>query len=64
MLANQKGILLAVCDLEEQKVKKFSKQFACYGYTALDDMLQAETEADVLIVCTPNGLNAHIASKD
>ena len=58
MLAHQKGTLLAVCDIDEHKAKKFSKQFACYGYTALKDMLEKETEADVLIVCTPNGLHA------
>ena len=57
-LAQQKGNLLAVCDIDEQKVKKFSKQFSCYGYTNLDDMLLLETGADALIICTPNGLHA------
>jgi len=57
-LAQQKGNLLAVCDIDEQKVKKFSKQFSCYGYTNLDDMLLSQTGADALIVCTPNGLHA------
>ena len=58
MLAHKKGMLIAVCDIDKQKVKSFSKQFACYGYTSLDAMLQSETEADVLIVCTPNGMHA------
>ncbi|MBY0476799.1 MAG: Gfo/Idh/MocA family oxidoreductase [Chitinophagaceae bacterium] len=58
LLANQKGILMAVCDIDEQKVKRFSKQYSCYGYTSLDEMLQSETDADALLVCTPNGLHA------
>lgn len=58
LLAQEKGTLLGVCDIDEKKVKLFSKKFNCFGYTALDDMLQAETKADALIVCTPNGLHA------
>ncbi len=63
LLAQQKGNLLAVCDIESDKVKNFSKQFGCYGYTAIDDMLKEESEADVLIVCTPNGLHAEHSIK-
>lgn len=58
VLAQEKGNLLAVCDIDSSRAKKFSKQFACYGYTSIADMLKAETAADVLIVCTPNGLHA------
>ncbi|MBX9782847.1 MAG: Gfo/Idh/MocA family oxidoreductase [Chitinophagaceae bacterium] len=58
LLARERGILLAVCDADEQKAKMFSKKFSCYGYTNLDDMLHEETGADALIVCTPNGLHA------
>lgn len=56
-LAAVKGTLVAVCDVDEKKVKDFSKQFTCYGYTSLNDMLMNE-EADALLVCTPNGLHA------
>ena len=56
-LAAEKGELLAVCDIDEKKVKHFSKQYNCYGYTSLKEMLYAE-QADALVVCTPNGLHA------
>ena len=50
-------MLVAVCDVDEKKVKAFSAKYACYGYTSLEDMLRNE-EADALLVCTPNGLHA------
>lgn len=63
LLAQEKGNLIAVCDINSSRAKKFSKQFACYGYTSIADMLKAETTADVLIVCTPNGLHAEHSIK-
>jgi len=56
-LAAEKGELVAVCDIDEKKVKTFSAKYDCYGYTSLKDMLMNE-EADALLVCTPNGLHA------
>ena len=56
-LAAEKGELVAVCDVDERKVKAFSKTYACFGYTSLNDMLR-QVIADALIVCTPNGLHA------
>ena len=56
-LAAEKGVLVAVCDIDEKKTKTFSAKYACYGYTSLKDMLRNE-EADALLVCTPNGLHA------
>lgn len=56
-LAATKGELVAVCDVDERKVKAFSKAYECFGYTSLNDMLQQVT-ADALIVSTPNGLHA------
>lgn len=57
-LAASKGQLEAVCDLLPQRAKRFSKLFNCFGYTSLNDMLRNHPEADVLLVCTPNGLHA------
>lgn len=56
-LAAEKGELVAVCDIDEKKVKTFSAKYNCYGYTSLQDMLMNK-EADALLVCTPNGLHA------
>ncbi len=56
-LAAEKGVLVAVCDTDEKRVRSFSKKWSCYGYTSICEMLRSE-KADVLIVCTPNGLHA------
>lgn len=56
-LAAEKGELVAVCDVDERKAKAFSKQYSCFGYTSLNDML-GQVVADALLVCTPNGLHA------
>ena len=56
-LAAEKGVLVAVCDIDEKKVKTFSAKYNCYGYTSLKEMLKNK-EADALLVCTPNGLHA------
>lgn len=56
MLAAERGQLVAVCDVDEKKLKNFTQTHQCYGYTSLNDMLRNET-ADALLVCTPNGLH-------
>jgi UDP-glucose 6-dehydrogenase len=48
-LAAEKGELVAVCDIDEKKVKLFSKQYNCYGYTSLTDLLMNE-EADAMVI--------------
>ena len=56
-LAAEKGVLVAVCDIDEKRLRSFSKKWSCYGYTSIREMLRRE-KADVLIVCTPNGFHA------
>ena len=56
-LAAERGQLVAVCDVDEKRLKAFTKTYNCYGYTSLSDMLHYE-RADALLVCTPNGLHA------
>lgn len=57
-LAVKYGHLLAVCDIDSNRVRRFSKSYECFGYTSFDEMLKQQKEAEVLIVCTPNGLHA------
>lgn len=52
------GNLVAVCDTDQNKAKIFSEKFDCKYYTSIDEMLLIEKDADVLSVCTPNGLHA------
>ena len=58
LLAAEKGVLLAVCDTEEKKLKQFSSEHECYGYTSFAEMLRQHPEADVAVIATPNGLHA------
>ena len=50
--------LLAVCDTDEKKLKSFSSKYACYGYTSFDEMLRQHPDAEVVVLCTPNGFHA------
>lgn len=58
VLAAENGRLTAVCDIMAERARAFSRKYQCYGYTSINDMLNAHPQADVLIVCTPNGLHA------
>ncbi|MFN9710219.1 MAG: Gfo/Idh/MocA family protein, partial [Bacteroidota bacterium] len=57
-LAADHGLLEAVCDIDEKKIKSFSAEYNCYGYTSYKEMLHQHPDADALILCTPNGLHA------
>ncbi len=51
------GLLVAVCDVAEDRAKEFAEQYACNHYTSLELLLLSERNMDVLVVCTPNGLH-------
>jgi len=53
-----KGILAAVCDVEKDKADGLAKEYKASTYKYIDDLLKAETDLDVVSVCTPNGLHA------
>jgi len=44
----------ACMDFVEERVKSFSKEFGCRGYTNLEEML-SNPEIDIVTVCTPSG---------
>jgi len=52
------GILKAVCDVNSESKEEFSKEFDCQGYDSIDNLLNKETDIDVVSICTPNGLHA------
>jgi len=53
------GQLLAVCDVDIERAKFLSEKYGCHSFSSLEDMLQAmRGKADVVSVCTPNGLHA------
>ena len=54
----KKGTLVCVCDIDAPKAAAFAAQFGAKSYANYADMLAAEKELEVMIICTPNGLHA------
>jgi UDP-N-acetyl-2-amino-2-deoxyglucuronate dehydrogenase len=52
------GVLKAVCDVNEEKVNNFSQQYNASPYSSIDELLNKESDIDVVSICTPNGLHA------
>lgn len=57
------GRLLAACDTEEARAKALADESGANAYTDIDEMLQKETEIDLVAICSPNGLHAEHAIK-
>ncbi len=54
--ASAKGKLVAVVDVNAERLAKFTGEYGCLGYTSLEDML-ANPEIQVINVLTPNHLH-------
>lgn len=52
------GTLVAVCDVVKQKRDDFAARYGANAYENIDELLQQETEIEVIAICTPNGLHA------
>ena len=52
------GILTAVCDVDAGKLKLFEKENTVMLFDSLAQMLTIKPDADVIAICTPNGLHA------
>lgn len=57
------GNLAAVCDIKQTAAIEFAEKYDTRYYFALDEMLQKEKNADVVSICTPNGLHPEHAIK-
>jgi len=56
------GVKIQACaDVDEARVKLFKERFGCNGYTDYKEMLAKESP-NVVLVATPHGLHAQIAS--
>jgi len=51
------GQLVAVCDKDHTKSDAFGKEYRCKSYDDISDMLNNECDANVVSICTPNGLH-------
>jgi predicted dehydrogenase len=50
--------LAAVCDIKPERAEDFSRRFKANQYTSIDELLNKETEVEVISVCTPNSLHS------
>jgi UDP-N-acetyl-2-amino-2-deoxyglucuronate dehydrogenase len=58
-----KGRLLAVCDIIPHKADQLAAEFHCRAYYSIEDLLQGEKDVEVISVCTPNGYHAEHSIK-
>jgi UDP-N-acetyl-2-amino-2-deoxyglucuronate dehydrogenase len=52
------GILVAVCDIVEEKADALAQQYQAKSFYAIEDLLNAQLAIDVVAICSPNGLHA------
>lgn len=56
---NNYGVLKAVCDIEIQNAIELSNKYENVNvYSNISDLLNNESEIDVIAICSPNGLHA------
>lgn len=58
-----RGILAAVCDIEQEKANKLAGEYNAIPYYSIEELLKSEAGLDVISVCTPNGLHAEHSIK-
>ena len=54
------GNLTAVCDIVEERALKFAALYNCKAYFSVESLLK-NCNADLISICTPNGLHAQHA---
>jgi UDP-N-acetyl-2-amino-2-deoxyglucuronate dehydrogenase len=54
---NVKAVLVAVCDLDKVKADALAKKYKAAAYYSVDDLF-INSDFDVAVICTPNGLHA------
>ena len=59
----QHGTLAAVCDIVPEKADALAQQYGAKAYYSIEDLLKAETDLDIICICTPNGLHAEHSIK-
>ena len=52
------GELIAVCDIDSNKLEHFKSLYGCKTYDNIDQLFANEKELDVVSVCSPNALHA------
>lgn len=61
--AEERAEIVAICDIDAEKVKHYGDLYAIKnGYTDFEQLL-AETDANIISICTPHGLHAEMSIK-
>lgn len=60
---NRVGKLAAVCDILPGKANSLAEEYVARAYYSIDELLKNETDIDVIVICTPNGLHAEHSIK-
>ena len=60
---NAYGRLVAVCDIVADKADVLAKEYAVPSYYSIDEFLGSRIKADIVAVCTPNGLHSEHSIK-
>jgi predicted dehydrogenase len=54
----KKGLLSSVCDILPERAEALARKFNATPYYSLADLIKAENNLTVAVICTPNGLHA------
>ena len=57
------GKLVAVCDIIPEKADELALEYRAKAYYTIEELLQAETDINLVAICTPNGLHATHSQK-
>jgi UDP-N-acetylglucosamine 3-dehydrogenase len=60
---NDLGVLSAVCDSDESRIKSISNRYKVHSYSNLKDLFEKEPNLDACLVCTPTKTHYAIASE-
>ena len=60
---NDLGVLSAVCDSDENRIKSISNKYKIHSYSNLKDLFEKERNLDACLVCTPTKTHYAIASE-
>ena len=55
---NNLAHLQAICDIKKDVADEVANKHHCPAYYSIDELLQKETNIDLVAICTPNGLHA------
>lgn len=57
------GEIIAVCDTDHTKITALAEKFDFKAFESVDRLIESKIDADVAVVCTPNGLHAEHSIK-